>query len=248
MKLSSEAKTLVSKLIWVAIYIVLLISLCVSGVILFEKTSYILTYVDGPSMYPTLNNYSNSSYHDCGLVDESLAMRKYMERFDIVITYYSSDYTNDKLNSYADKKVKRLIGLPNEKIHIYVEEEVIDSSTGKTALIRHLEIAQKIGVDEEGNNLYGEYVEMDLPFDVYDKGYYGSDVAHSNCEYELGDDQYFVLGDNWKQSRDSSDFSIGHVESYMITGVLIKIIGYCTINPKTKEIEKIFETGQRYFK
>ena len=241
-KATSEVKILISKLIWVFIYILLLVSLCVSGIVLFQKTNYILTYVDGPSMYPTLNNYKNSLYHDCGLVDESETMKKYMERFDIVITYYQTDYTNGKLNRYADKKVKRLIGLPNEKVHIYTMDEVIDDK-GTVGKVRHLEIAKRISEEE-----FGEYVDIPLPFDVYNISYLGSDVVHSDCEYELGDDEYFVVGDNWKQSRDSSDPVIGAVTKEMITGVLIKTIGYCTVNSTTKEIEKIYETEEKYFK
>ena len=232
MKLSPETKSLITKLCWVFVYIILLVSLCFSGTVLFQKTNYILTYVDGPSMYPTLNNYTDSRYHDCGLVDESETMRQYMERFDIVITYYSTDYTNGVLNSYADKKVKRLIGFPNEHIEIYVENEY-NEETDREESIRHLKVN-------------GEDVQ--LPFDVYDPLYQGSDVVHHKHEVILGENEYFVLGDNWKQSRDSSDPIIGPVTGEMITGILIKTIGYCTINMQTKEIDQIYYTQERYFK
>lgn len=226
---SSITKTFVNRMIWAFVYLIILISLCFSGIILFEKTQYILTYVDGNSMYPTLNSgtdYSpmkdNIHYYDCGLVDESEEMKQYLERNDIVITYYRKDYNqNGVLISGANKKVKRLLGFPGETISLTVDEDNI----------RHIFIN-------------GE--EKELPYDVNNAKYKGGNPNHRNCEITLGEDEYFVIGDNWNTSQDSSDLTIGPVTSNMITGTLIKIIGYCSV--KEGEIKDIYRTTPRYFK
>lgn len=226
---SSLTKTFINRIIWAFVYLAILVSLCFSGVILFEKTQYILTYVDGNSMYPTLNSGTdyalikdNIHYYDCGLVDESQEMKQYLERNDVIITYYNKDYNqNGVLINGANKKVKRLLGFPGETITLNVDENNI----------RHVYIN-------------GE--EEKLPYDVNDAKYKGGNPNHKNCEITLGDDEYFVIGDNWNTSQDSSDFTIGPVTSNMITGILVKIIGYCSV--KEGEIKDIYRTTPRYFK
>lgn len=226
---SSITKTFINRIIWAFVYLAILISLCFSGVILFEKTQYILTYVDGNSMYPTLNSgvdytpiKDNVHYYDCGLVDESQEMKQYLERNDVIITYYKKDYNqNGVLINGANKKVKRLLGFPGETITLNVDENNI----------RHVYIN---GEEEE------------LPYDINDAKYKGGNPNHKNCEITLGDDEYFVIGDNWNTSQDSSDYTIGPVTSKMITGILVKIIGYCSV--REGEIKDIYRTTPRYFK
>ena len=221
-------KSLIYKLIWAFAYIAILFSLCFSGITLFEKTNYILTYVEGQSMSPTLNNRSqNSPYNDCGLVDENKNIKQYLERFDVVITYYSQDYYNGVLNNSASKKVKRLYGFPGEKIELGVDEY------NK----RYLRVNDEF---------------VDLPFDVNLPEYQGADANHkhfpsNNKPFILGENEYFVVGDNWKNSSDSTHKNVGSVTIDMISGILIKIIGYCTLDSQGN-INEIFKTTPRYFK
>ena len=222
---SSPLKILTVRLVWAIVYLVILLSLCISGLILFEKTNYILTYVEGQSMAPTLNNRLNNQYKDCGLVDENESIKNYLERFDVVITYYPLDYkpNTSVLITGASKKVKRLYGFPGETI--------------------------EIGIDEDNTRYFklnGEYI--DLPFDVSLPQYKGADQYHKHCEYTLGDNEYFVVGDNWKNSSDSTHKDVvGPVGYEMISGILIKIVGYCTLDNE-QNIKDIFYTEPRYFK
>ena len=178
-------------------------------------------------MYPTLNNRPHDElFSDCGLVDENENIKQYLERFDVVITYYPQDYFNGVLNGSASKKVKRLYGFPGEQIEIGIDNE------NK----RYLKINDEF---------------VDLPFDVNSKGYQGADANHrhfpSNGQpFILGEDEYFVVGDNWNNSSDSTHKNVGAVKGNMISGILIKIIGYCSV--ENGNIKEIFTTTPRYFK
>lgn len=104
--------------------------------------------VDGSSMFPTL---MEDDFGYSFVVSRNMGLN----RFDIVVIK-----TDEKLI------VKRIIGMPNEKI------EYID------------------------NKLYinGEYMETDFLAD---------DVYTNDFSYQIGDNQYFCLGDNRSVSKDS---------------------------------------------
>lgn len=87
-------------------------------------------------------------------------------------------------NENAHYYVKRVIGLPGEKVLI------------------------------ENGNVYidGQLLEED---DTYDKI---SDAGIAQTEMELGNDEYFVLGDNRNSSEDSRSGNIGSVNKDTIIG------------------------------
>lgn len=87
-------------------------------------------------------------------------------------------------NENAHYYVKRVIGLPGEKVLI------------------------------ENGNVYidGQLLEED---DIYDKI---SDAGIAQTEMELGNDEYFVLGDNRNSSEDSRSGNIGPVNKDTIIG------------------------------
>ena len=140
-------------------------------VITFILLRFILmpVLVHGNSMLPTLepDDYGYSF---------KIARKIGIKRFDVVVIDVESD--DDKL------LVKRLIGLPNEKI------EYID------------------------NHLYvnGEYVEEDFLAD---------DAYTADFAYELGDDEYFVMGDNRLISKDSRFYGSFSGEQIVASHLLI---------------------------
>ena len=140
-------------------------------VITFILLRFILmpVLVHGNSMLPTLepDDYGYSF---------KIARKIGIKRFDVVVIDVESD--DDKL------LVKRLIGMPNEKI------EYID------------------------NHLYvnGEYVEEDFLAD---------DAYTADFAYELGDDEYFVMGDNRLISKDSRFYGSFSGEQIVASHLLI---------------------------
>ena len=140
-------------------------------VVLIRTFIVTLVRVDGTSMYPTLNN------------NDFLLLKKYdksFKRFDVVVIKYNKS-----------KLVKRVIGLPGEKI--------------------------KITTTKVGNNLAstiyinGEKLEEDYGYEKIEN------AGIAKEEITLKDDEYFVIGDNRNNSSDSR--VIGPIKKKDIVGI-----------------------------
>ncbi len=214
-----------------------------SGQIIYDEIRYAPFVVDGESMYPTLNydttviSSNGDKYQDASkswsLGDFSDASKTYvvdycymdsskkalnnLERFDIVVTYYKTDYDLDsKLKDSAALKVKRIIGLPGETV--------------KFAEDGSLYIKRK---DE------AEFNYVDQPFLTYEKNkksrplvdetWYEKAMAETTNGHvlmtELGEDEYYVVGDNRRSncSKDSRSSSIGPIKQSYLVGKAVTI-------------------------
>ena len=127
--------------------------------------------VDGSSMFPTL--------HD----NDILLLKKFdksIDRFDVVVIKYDKS-----------KLVKRVIGLPGERI--------------------------KISITKVGNNYVSKIlINGEVLSEEYGKSYM-MDAGIASNEIILGNDEYFVLGDNRNNSTDSR--IIGVIKKKNILGV-----------------------------
>lgn len=127
--------------------------------------------VDGNSMYPTLKN------------NDILISKKFdksIDRFDLAIIKYKNE-----------KIVKRIIGLPGEKIRISV------TKVGPNFVSRII--------------INGETLEENYGYESI------NDAGIASSEILLGDDEYFVLGDNRNNSLDSR--FIGVIKKNKICGL-----------------------------
>ena len=55
---------------------------------IFNRYYYLSIYVDGSSMYPTLNRNRDDSRYDFGIVDPHQSAINKIKRFDIINNYY----------------------------------------------------------------------------------------------------------------------------------------------------------------
>ena len=184
--------------------------LIVEGFVYYQRSYLTPFWVNGQSMYPTLNgdaldNYGNKLTAtsgtakvgyivDYGVMDTHKGAINRIKRFDIVITKYSSlDDGN---------KIKRVIGLPGETIKFI--------NTGA-------------GHDHNGD-LYvnDKYYEQPISSEVLKNS-----SGYPTGEIKLADDEYYVLGDNRNHSRDSR--SEGPIKRELIVGKAIALCATCEV-------------------
>lgn len=129
------------------------------------------TEVIGSSMEPTLSDGDNL------IVDKLTYHLREPERFEIVVFPYQY--------SKGTYYIKRIIGLPGERIYI----------------------------DEEGQIfINGEVLQENYGKEVIE------DAGLASTEIELGENEYFVMGDNRNDSADSRFVSVGNVDGDDIIG------------------------------
>ena len=196
-----------TKFLNIFIITVAVIVLAIEGVLYYQRSYLTPFWVNGQSMYPTLNynatnakgeklnetsgNASTGYTVDYGVMDTHKSAINKIKRFDIVVTKYSK--TDNK------NKIKRVLGLPGETIEFKVT-----------------------GVGNEGNgDLYinGKLIDQPVQAEFIKAGNY-------NTEYKkvtLGSDEYYVCGDNRGHSSDSR--LEGPVKKSYITGKVVAICG-----------------------
>lgn len=132
------------------------------------------TVVSGTSMEDTLSNGDN-------LIIDKLTYRfRDPERFEVIVFPVKLDE-----NKPADFYIKRVIGLPGERVRIdesgviYINGEPLAESYGREVI---------------------------------------QDPGRAIEEVTLGEDEYFVLGDNRNNSEDSRRLLVGNVKKKIIIG------------------------------
>ena len=192
----------------IIIIVVSVILIAVEGVVYYQRSYLTPFWVNGQSMYPTLNKDATfadgtkigenggsagiGSIVDYGVMDEHKGAIDKLKRFDIVITKYVA-------NADDSSKIKRVIGLPGETVEF--------KNTG-------------VGNKHNGD-LYinGKLVEQPIESKYIVNG------GYNNAKWTLKANQYIVCGDNRGHSYDSRDPSVGAISKDMIKGKAIAICG-----------------------
>jgi len=196
---------------------VLFVATILAGnVVIFHNLYYKSFFVNGQSMYPTLNGDAtcsngapigvvqgcpdDGSIVEYGIMDTHQIALDDIRRFDIIVTTYSE--LDDK------DKIKRVVALPGETFYM------IDNAG--TAVNGDLYVIPE-GESE------GVLISQPIRDEFKIQGVY------TTCSEPrtLADDEYYVLGDN----RAHSDDSRGHgpIKTEFIKGRAIAIEGTCTL-------------------
>lgn len=197
--------------------VVLVIAISIASFLVYNNVYYTPFWVNGQSMYPTLNKdaknkngelYGESgssvqegSYDiDYGFMDNRESAINKIVRFNIIICKYSND------SSDASNKVKRVIALPGETFYISNKSE--DNGSLYVA------------------NSDGKFELIIQPIDdaIIKKAQYPTKYASA---YTLSNNEYFVLGDNRSHSSDSR--INGPVTKNLIVGVVKGLNGKAKI-------------------
>lgn len=181
-------KKRISAIAWPLIYLGLVITICISGCMVFKRYYYCSVFVSGQSMAPTLKGgYGNGDrgVAHFGIVDTSESAKKRIERFDIVTTYYPwdiSDYADyqvgqTKLDGVRpERKIKRVLAIPGETIS--VKEGNITIAPNATAVTSiDANGSYKLGVADDSrttteNQYFSSLADTCLYYTPsYEKGY-----------------------------------------------------------------------------
>lgn len=218
-----------------------------AGIMIYRNVAFgDAFFINGMSMYPTLNRNSldkngnlkrwNSGESSLGdLVDygwgkpnNGEGFLSSLHRFDIVYTYFPSDYadapTYSRLTSNASLKIKRVIGLPGETVHLSydpLEDATVfgNSVWGKTT------ITFANGESAVLENRYSEENYPDIITGTQTIKYTDIAFRYTDVTRTLGDNEYFLVGDNRRGSYSHDSRSVGPIKGNMIQGKACLITG-----------------------
>ena len=226
MEKAKKKTSFISKITMALLSLLLVASLSVIGYVIFHDNYYKTFWVNGQSMYPTLNSQTSygdgilvgekdahqaiSTYKnlDYGIMDTHEKTLKKLKRFDIVICYYGENET--------DYKIKRLIVMPGETFYIS-KDDAHPENNGNLYIL---------------NQQTNEFDLITQPLNdhfVHDGNY---TVTYSNPDTPttLADDEVFVMGDNRIGNHSNDSRKIGPIKYSSIEGKAIALEGTCEIS------------------
>ena len=232
-------KKKIKVILWPIIYLVLIINVCISFILVFRSYYFKSIFVSGTSMEPTL--HGSGGYVDYGIIDDHKSAKNNIERFQIITTYYPFSDSHDYTKPYehggvniideheSSYKIKRVYGLPGETIKFTIDDDALEAARTKPADSEEFSYysnkALQFSVKAKNGN---SFVPQKLNFKRIINVNPLKIEAYRDYEYELGYDEYWVMGDNYNTSSDC--FSKKAPIYYdNIVGVLIAIEGQCKI-------------------
>lgn len=229
-KPTTPLRAALDKVVFSLYVIALIAAVCFSSFVWFQKTYFVTYWVNGQSMWPTLNSETRNSKGellndiaqsmngatgvDFVIGDTHENVLSHLERFDIVVCKYSdSDYFD---------KIKRIIALPGETFYIDSLGKGVEGNG-----VLHV-------LNAETNEF--EVVEQPIADRYINVGDYPSAYKVPTT---LDEDEYFVMGDNRAHSSDSRQN--GPVSKNNIEAKTIALVARCktVINPKSGYLEPV---------
>ena len=166
-----------------------------------------INFGTGMSMYPTCTNRSLS-------VAKTVHKNTELKRYDVINTKRLPNNNNERIR-------KRIVGLPGETITIKGSKVYIDGDefNDPAAFVN----SRASGTVTEGKNVYLDDVKLNIGEKFYYKDIASIQEDENNVylftekTWTLGDDEYFVMGDNRCMSNDSREF--GPIKRNEITSI-----------------------------
>ena len=233
-------------IIWPIIYLVLIINVCISFIFVFRSYYFKSIFVSGSSMEPTLNN-TNGEYVDYGYIDDHKKAIDEVRRFQIITCYYPFTDSKDYVGGYAhgkenkvnmeeaSYKIKRIYAFPGESIKFSVDEDLWAKAVAcenyqSEEAQKYAQEAISVLVKKTGDlNFVKQEINFKRKINI-------NRIKEYTVfqEYELGEDEYWVMGDNYAASSDCFNKK-APIYYDNIVGVLVSINGRCKITTKVDE-------------
>ncbi len=196
-EINKKRKPLYKRILSILTNTILVILVLISFASIYYNVVFYPIYISGPSMSPTLIN------EEFGIMDQRKGILKKLERGQIIIIDRSA---SDK----PDLIIKRIIALPGETI------ELQDSLP--------LDLVKITPVVGEPFVLDETYLTEEARRQTVGGNYHSGPAI--SAPLTLGDDEYYVMGDNRMNSTDSRiEVGLGPVNLSRITGKLVYIQG-----------------------
>ena len=200
------------KIFYAILYLVCAFAFVTSGCYIFYKSYYSNVYVSGTSMSPTLIGGNVDGRNHYGISDNHAKALKNLNRFDVVITYYPSQWTGTDEDTVY--KIKRVWGFPGETISMSYTDEMYTFTVSMNDRVIYETKASVSVKDYEGIGKLkvASFKDNRRTFDVnaFDRYFEGGEAKfnsplRSNFTVTLDKDkqEYFLMGDNWGHSTDS---------------------------------------------
>lgn len=174
-----------------SIIVLLTIFFCFLGLInIVFNFVYIRTPVKGYSMKPTINSTVPHSEID----GDNVFINKYkdIQVNDIVVAKVDWGLNLTNADDYI---IKRLVGMPGDKIKITITTDEKTSKNIYNLYNNETLLYQSKPIDKS------ESFKSYINYSTYIKNY--NSINQTNYDYILvGEDEYFLMGDNWDGSTD----------------------------------------------
>jgi len=190
------------KIFYPLFYLAFTVAISISGCFIFNRYYYTNIFVSGPSMMPTLVGDDYNNIHHYGIADTSQKAIDKLERFDVVITYYPESW-----GARTGLIVKRVWGFPGERIVLSSSESESTFSVWTTDYSKE---TPDFTITAEVESYTFDKIKSFETWKTYkfqtEKRLFRTRVnktQYRSLDYTLGENEYFVMGDNWGDSTDS---------------------------------------------
>lgn len=213
---SNLIKNIISSILVVLIFFLLFISL----VNFTFNMLYVETQVRGYSMQPTINLNAKNSY----VKGDKIYINQYS-------TFTNDDIVVAKVDWHSDYIIKRIVGTPGDKIQIKDLQDQYGVFVNDKLLYTKEKYGDLNAFPKTGSFGYYEEYEAFLinpefqPWVVHDI---------NNHYIQLGENEYFLMGDNWGHTTDS--IAKGPVKTNEIIGKVDLIVNVTDNNPFTSTL------------